>query len=368
LSERDQKIARSHGAGYVLTISSEHGCNFALFNSATGARDASGGGVDAQGGQEYAFSRSMAGVIHHHLLGDINMAPSKARSDLLNSGLSDRERLSALAQLVQDRGNDLRNRESARNVFDKDVIAAITQLGTKSADAEGRSFVWSIVSESNDPAMIQPLLHVIANDPDKTVRFQAIRAVRKFLDAPGVREALKQAATTDPDSQSERFCCIETVREAAERASVPDSGFLAWVRSKLLDESLPGRSRLYNMMGMSSDGRFVGGFSKVGNDLAPVVLEIAERDPNPRVRAMAWDVMWSNRPEREFALKELVPVLLKDLQTSANERVRAGAARILYGYRDNAEVQEAVQRAQSDDSLMIRRAATGAGMPPVSAE
>src|SRR5690606_35669645 len=98
---------------------------------------------------------------------------------------------------------------------------------------------------------------VISNDADRSVRYQAIQAVRKFLDEPGVRETLQRAATMDPDSQLERFCCIATVREAAERASVPDSGFLAWVRGKLLDESLPGRSRLINMMGLSSDGRFV---------------------------------------------------------------------------------------------------------------
>lgn len=369
LSERDQEIARSHGAGYVLRVSTEHGCNFALFNSLAGAGilDAGGGGVDPQGGREYAFAKGIAQGVHIHILGD-NTVPSGARSELLNPGLSDRDRTIALARLLQGRGNGLRNQESARNLFDKDVLAAVIQLGTKSPDAEVRSRVWTMLRESTDPAVIQPLLYVIANDADKSVRFQAIQSVRKFLDAPGVREALQRAATMDPDSQLERFCCTETVREAAERASVPDSEFLAWVRGKLLDESLPGRSRLINMMGRSSDGRFVSGFSRVGNDLAAVVLEIAQRDPNPRVRAMAWDVMWSNQPDREFALKELVPVLLKDLETSTNERVRAGAARILFGYRDNAEVQEAIQRAQSDDSLMVRRAATGAGMAPVSSE
>lgn len=35
---------------------------------------------------------------------------------------------------------------------------------------------------------------------------------------------------------------------------------------------------------------------------------------------------------------------------------------------DNPEVEEAIQRALADDSIMVRRAATGAGMAPVSAE
>jgi hypothetical protein len=83
---------------------------------------------------------------------------------------------------------------------------------------------------------------------------------------------------------------------------------------------------------------------------------------------MAWDVMYSGQAERGFVSKEVVPVLLKDLRTSTNERVRAGAARILFSYTDNPDVQEAIRRAQSDDSIMVRRAATGAGMAPVSAE
>lgn len=367
LPERDRKIARNLGAGNVLRVTTEHGCNFELYNSQTGALVTGGGGVDAQAGHEYEFAKGIARRVHAYILVDRNTEASEARINLLKAGLSDRDRASALVQLVQGRVIHV-SREAARNIFDKEVLAAAIQLATKSPDAGVRSTAWSVLSESEDPVLIQPLLQVIANDTDKSVRFQAIRSVRKFLDAPGVREALQRAATTDPDSQLERFCCTVTVREAAERASVPDSEFLAWVRSKLLDESLPGRSRLINMMGMSSDGRFVEGFSRVGNDLAAVVLQIAQRDPNPRVRAMAWDVMWAGQPERDFASKELVPVLLQDLQTSTNERVRAGAARILFGYRDNPEVQEAIRRAQSDDSIMVRRAATGAGMAPVSAE
>lgn len=369
LPGRDREIALGHGAGHVLRVTTAMGCDFTLFDSQTGSgTGAGGGGVDPQGARASAFAKAIALSVHHHILGDRVAEPSASRIRLLNSRLSDRDRMTALAEHLQARRSGPRNPGSARPPLGADVLAAVTQLGTKSPDAGVRSAVWAMLREANDPGMIQPLLQTILNDTDRTVRYQAIQTIRKFLDAPGVREALQHVATMDPDSQPERFCCTATVREAAERASVPDPEFLAWVRRKLLDESQPGRSRLINLMGISGDGRFAGGFSRVGNDLAAVVLEIAQRDPDPRVRAMAWDVMYSGQAEREFLSEEAVPVLLKDLQTSVNERVRAGAARILYGFRDNPEVEEAIQRALADDSIMVRRAATGAGMAPVSAE
>jgi HEAT repeat protein len=369
LPERDRKIARSHGAGNVLKVTTQMGCNFALFNSQTGARvfGQGGGGVDPLGGREYEFSKANARSLHAHILGATNTEASEAKISLLNADLSDRDRTRALFRLVRGSGNVQLSREAARNIFDKEVLAAAIQLATKSPDAQVRDSVWGMLRDVDDPAMVQLLLRAIADDADRSVRYQAIQNVRKFLNVPGVREALQRAGTTDPDSQPEVFCCVVTVREAAERASVPDSEFLAWVRSKLLDENLPARSRLINLVGFSSDGRLVGALARVGKDAATVVFEIGQRDQDPRVRAMAWDVLYSGRADRDFVSKEVVPVLLKDLQTSTDERVRAGAASILFGYTDNSVVQEAMQRAQSDESIMVRRAATGAGVAPVSA-
>jgi HEAT repeats len=253
-----------------------------------------------------------------------------------------------------------------RAILDKEVVAAAIQLATKSPDAEVRARVWASLREADDPAMVQPLLQALASDPSRDVRYQAIQSVRKFLDMPGVREALLRAAAEDPDSQLEHFCCVVTVREAAELAAVPNSEFRAWARRTLLDESLPARSRLINLIGFS--GRFVGKLASIGSDAAGVVFNIGQRDPDPRVRVMAWDVLYFGQADRDFVSREVVPVLLGDLRNSPNESVRAAAAKILVDHDDSPEVREALQRAQADASIEVRRAVTGEGGGPVSAE
>jgi hypothetical protein len=368
LPERDQKLARSHGAGHMLVVTTQMGCNFGLFNSQTGTRvpGAGGGGVDPQGGREYAFAKSIARGVHAHILVDKNTEAAEARINLRNTALSDRDRAMALARLVQGRSAGSQSREAVRAILDKEVVAAAIQLATKSPDAEVRARVWASLREADDPAMVQPLLQALASDPSRDVRYQAIQSVRKFLDMPGVREALLRAAAEDPDSQLEHFCCVVTVREAAELAAVPNSEFRAWARRTLLDESLPARSRLINLIGFS--GRFVGKLASIGSDAAGVVFNIGQRDPDPRVRVMAWDVLYFGQADRDFVSREVVPVLLGDLRNSPNESVRAAAAKILVDHDDSPEVREALQRAQADASIEVRRAVTGEGGGPVSAE
>jgi HEAT repeat protein len=370
LSERDQKLARSHGAGSVLVVTTEMGCDYVLFNSQTRERvqGAGGGGVDPKGGREIDFGKGMAHMARSYLPGESKTEVAGARATLLDAARSDRDRARALGMLVEGRRAGPASPEELRAILDKDVVAAAIQLGTRSSDAEVRSAAWRMLSGVDDPAIVQALLQVIANDQDRSVRYQAINAARKFLDVPGVRETLLRAAEQDTDSQPAVFCCMSTVRDHAERAAVPDSEFLAWARRKLLDETLPGRSRLITLIGGSSDGRFVGRLDRIGSDAAGVVFEIGQRDPDPRVRAMAWDALYFGQADREFLSRDVVPLLLGDLRNSTNERVRAGAARILAGFKDNAEVSAALQRARTDSSIIVRRAVMGEGGGPVSAE
>jgi len=369
LAEKDQKLARSHGAGYMLAVSTEMGCNFTVFNSSTGLYmlGLGGGGVDQPGERADALARSIARGIHAHLVVGRSAEAIESRARVLNAGLSDRDRTTALLRLLDGGRVGFRSAAETRTLLDEQVMAVALQLAAK-GDAEVRTAIWSLLRQTDDRALVQPLLLAMKNDPDRSVRYQAVQAARKFLDVPGVRETLQEMAAKDPDSEREIFCCVQTVREAAERAAVTDADFLGWARRKLLDESLPSRSRLITLIGMSSDGRFVGQISNIGPDAAGIVFQIAQRDPDLRVRAMAWDILYFGQPDKEFVAREVVPVALDDLRSSPNERVRAGAARILSGYKDAAGVREALERAQTDASIIVRRAALGEGGGPVSAE
>lgn len=368
LSEREQKLARSHGAGYMLVVSTEMGCNFTVFNSSTGLYmlGLGGGGVDQPGERADALARSIARGIHAHLVVGRSTEAIESRERVLNTGLSDRDRTMALFRLLDGGRVGFRSAAETRTLLDEQVMGVALQLAAK-GDAEVRTAIWSVLRQTDDRALVQPLLLAMKNDPDRSVRYQAVQAARRFLDVPGVRETLLEMAAKDPDSEPEIFCCVETVREAAQRAAVSDQDFLAWARRNLLDESLSSRSRLFTLMGFSSDGRFVGDIANIGDDAAGIVFDIGQRDPNPRVRAMAWDILHLGRADKAFMAREVVPVALEDLRNSPNEYVRAGAARILFDHKEAAGVPEALERAQADASILVRRSALGEGGGPVSA-
>jgi HEAT repeat protein len=205
---------------------------------------------------------------------------------------------------------------------------------------------------AKDPRLVQPLLRSLADDPDASVRMQAAYTLANYLDEPGVLAALRRAAAEDPDSKPAVICCIDTVREAAERASIADHEFNDWVRTKLLNESLPARSRLYALSNGSMDGRFVQSLAEIGDDAANVVFRIGRQEQEPGVRALAWSALGRAAPDKSF-----VPVLLGDLNNFPDEYVRAAAAEVLTKHIDDPDVRAALERALDDPSMAVRRIA-----------
>jgi HEAT repeat protein len=207
-----------------------------------------------------------------------------------------------------------------------------------------------------NPGLTQPLLQALAADPDSTVRMQAALTLHAFLDEPAVRRALQHAAANDPASEPEAACCILTVREAAERALIPDAELKDWLRRTVLDEDLPARSRLLPLAVGSPDGRpSTLSMAEIGGDASRAVFEIGSREQDPRVRQMAWTVLARAAPDNAF-----VPVLLRDLTGNADGYVRAAAAKVLTRYTGIPEVREAFERARDDPSMDVRVAANAA--------
>jgi hypothetical protein len=358
LSQRDQSIARGLGAEHVLVVATMNGCRATLFDSQTRkiVNGAGGGGVDPDGDRLYSFSKFIAQSVHERFLPDPGMGAVLARFIVFNTSLSDRAREKALQYLIEGkRGRDGPPFDDApRILLDKELLAAAVDLGTTSQDVRVREHVWVMLRDVADPSLVQPLLQALANDPDKTVRMQVAYTVRKFLDVPGVKAALLKAAAEDPDSQPPaEGCCLETVREAAERASVANSDFRAWVRRKLLDENLPTRSRLWALRPGSMDGRFVYEISSIGQDAGGIVFSIGKREQEPYLRALAWNILERAKPDKDF-----IAVLLGDLRNHQDSNVRATAARVLTRHLDNAEVRQALDRALKDPSMEVRRVAT----------
>lgn len=356
IAEADRVLGRRAGAGHVLAVTTENGCRIKLFDTATGASAAGGMNgqpLPVQDGWT-SFASSMAQDIRRALHDPADAAGElhEYRATLLDATRSDLERAQALGNLARERQ---RRGAAGSSLVDKEVIAAAIQLGTKSAHAGVRGGAWVHMRGIRDPRLTAPLLQSLANDPDAEVRTHAAYALHFLLDEPGVRAALQRAAAEDTDSAPEVVCCIDTVREAAERASVPDGEFRDWVRGKLLDTSLPARSRLYNLGAGSSDGRFVLSLEAIGEDAAGEVFEIGRREADPRVRSMAWNILARALPDASFR-----PVLLGDLAGHQDEYVRSAAATALRGHAQDPDVRAALQRATEDPSMEVRRAAAAA--------
>ena len=348
----DWEVAQTLGAGHLFVVGTDNGCNTRLHDSRLRdpweSRVTGGmyGGLFPAADGWTGFASSMARSVREALLDDPATQIVEARATLLNTALSDAERIHALSELYD-------GLDPIEGEFDSVVIATAVQIGSSSPDARARFAAWLHVHGVDDPNLLQPLLHALANDPDADVREAAALALNTFLDEPGVRDALLRAASEDPSYEPTVVCCLITVRETAEWASVATADLPAFARGKLLDDGLPARSRLLWLSGWSPDGRFVF-LRDLGADAPGVVFDIGRSEPDPRVRQMAWKTLGGRAHDPAF-----VPVLLDDLRNHPDEYVRSSAATALSNYIDLPEVRAAFEAARTDPSMAVRRVVAG---------
>jgi hypothetical protein len=343
----DFEIARSLGAGYLFVVSTENGCNTRLHDSPFPDSWVSGAG--GMYGQIFpaadgwvGFARTMAFSVREALLENPASRVAVAHATLFDAALSDRERIHALTEL-HDGGKPM------PGAFDSSVVAAAALIGSSSPDADARTVAWTYLHGVDDNYLVQPLMQALATDPSEDVRRAAARALNTFLDEPGVRDALLRAAAEDPSREPSVVCCLVTVRETAEWASVATADLPAFARGKLFDDSLPARSRLLWLSGWSPDGRFIF-LRDLGADAPAAVFDIGRNEQDPRVRQMAWKALSGRAHNAAF-----VPVLLDDLKNHPDEYVRSSAATALSNYIDLPEVQAAFEEARNDPSMEVRR-------------
>lgn len=242
---------------------------------------------------------------------------------------------------------------------DSQIIAAGARLAAESSEPDVRSSIWARLRDIDDPQLVDPLLKALAQDPDASVRMQAAYTLRNFLGTDGVRDALLRAAAEDPDAVSSYPCCADSVREAAERAAVPDAQFAEWARQKLYDESLPTLSRLKPWRLSTMDGRML--FLdqvEFGAEAARVIFELGRRAQDPDTRITAWDILRRADPDESF-----VPQWLEDLAGHQDEYVRANAAQLLFPHKSDPAVHAALDKALKDPSSQVRAAASGVQRP-----
>jgi hypothetical protein len=319
----------------------------ALFDSQTGEYKPVQGAAGTNDDRMDFFAVDKAHRVRDALLIDSKTEFDQAKAAILNTTLTDRERVSALGKIANSAREQ--GQKAMSELFDKDVVAAMVWLGTKSQYVDVRSTAWGVSSyfEIDDPVLVQALLLSLAGDPVDEVRYTAALTLNRYLDKPDVLAGLQRAAAEDPDGEPKNGCCTPTVREAAQRASIASKDFRQWARATLFDESLPARSRLAHVTGGNPNG-----LAQSDPEAARVVFDIGRHEQNPRVRAMAWDSLRGAPPNEAFVL-----VLIGDLTGHPDKDVRALAAQVLERYAGNSDVHAAFEQALNDQSIEVRRIA-----------
>jgi HEAT repeat protein len=349
-------IAQQLGAGSVMVVTPDNWCRATQYDSLTGAVR-SGlmfGSAEPRADGWQSFAERVAAAVRDSTLRDRATVLAEARATVMNTALSDRERMSALFALNRP-GADGRQ---ISDILDEAVVAAAVQIGMTSSDAQARSGAWLGLRGVDDHYVLEPLLHALANDEDERVRQQAALALSTFLAEPGVKEALQRSAAEDPSHQATADCCIATVREAAQRASLTDDELVRWVRQTVLDDTLSARERLVPLA-VTPDNRWVY-VDELGDDAALAAFDLAARGSgNAGIRGVALEALARTREAAGSGAgnPELVARLLSVLATDEDEHVRAAAASVLRPYAGEPDVRAALERALTDSSAYVAQAA-----------
>ena len=91
-------------------------------------------------------------------------------------------------------------RMNAADAWTDVIVAEAVRIGTTSPNPQMRADIWRQAHAGRThPLLLQPLLHAMANDTERTAREEAAETLDLYLDQPGVREALQAASQYDAD-------------------------------------------------------------------------------------------------------------------------------------------------------------------------
>ena len=268
---------------------------------------------------------------------DPQQANADAEAILLDASLSDNERLDALERLRR-RGEWVRGGP---------VVIAAVQIAMSSDDSHVRWRVWRAMAGVDDPYLIQPLLHALANDIDEGVRRAAAETLlADFLDEPEVRAALKYAAENDAS---------EWVRNNVRQSMLPEAERHEELLTIVSDSTKPDAERLgaaYGLLSSDESPMSIRGPKELSREAISAIIGLARTTGSRRTRTQALRLL------RGADDPSLVEPLLILLANDSYEHVRDAAAEGLVEFLDEAGVREALEEALANDpSPLVRKRA-----------
>jgi TolB-like protein/HEAT repeat protein len=268
---------------------------------------------------------------------DPQQAIADAEAIVLDASLSDNERLDALERL----------RRRSEWVRGGAVVIAAVQIAMSSDESQVRGRVWREMAGVDDPYLIQPLLHALANDIDEGVRRAAAETLlRGFRDEPEVRAALEYAAENDAS---------EWVRNKIRLSILPEAERHEELLTIVSDSTKPDMERLgaaYDLLRSDGSPVTIRGPKALSREAIIAIMGLASTTGSRRTRSEALRLL------RGADDPYLVEPLLIALANDSYEHVRDAAAEGLAEFLDEAGVREALEEALvNDPSPLVRKTA-----------
>ena len=249
-------------------------------------------------------------------------AAADARNAFLDVTRSESQRMQSLTQLVNE------------GELDSATIAAAVDMAMRSASAQIRRSVWSILRRSTfDLTLAQPLSYALLSEVDAAVRKEAALALAAYAGDTAAAAALAYASRYDSSSE---------VRLAAQMSAMDFDEQQAFKRQTLLDRSLTPAERLAPTI-VGDNMRLLGLDSRSGTDtteeaLAYAEIVVAVEDPELKIRglselenSMMFGVMarMPGRSDANDANDAKIVEALIETSRHANSRVRRQALTVL---------------------------------------
>jgi len=328
----DARTGESHGSGHLLELSPNVRIVDPPFNLETLMPDMASRIAEQVESTLFPTQRPQS---------DSQQVIAEAQAMVLDASLSDSERLDALKKLPS-RSEELRSNA---------VVIAAVQIAMSSDESRVRAGIWRELAGVEDPYLVQPLLHSLANDPAENVRENAAEAlVRSFLDEPGVRDALEYAAESEASEwlRNEIHLSILSETEREEK-----------LQTTVLDITKTDRERLLALSQLRM-GRLVDSKSEpLSAKTVVAMVEMARNSDSPKIRTQVWSALSGTGDPY------LVQPLLDALANDSEELVRDAAARGLVEFRDEAGVREALEEASVNDASPLVKKTAGESLESI---
>lgn len=264
-----------------------------------------------------------------------------ARERFLDPTLDDKVRLKALMEYQPPTmgGSYPQTYADGGEAMLGEIAAAAVDLGTHSDNPTVRHGMWRSLIGVYDPAIVEPLLHALQNDPVDYVRVVAADALAHHLDQPRVRETLAEAAKYDTQA---------SVRRAARLSGASHTERMGLLQTAIRDGSLSDRERYLALSKLWNFTR--SGDLPIDDALARSLIGLSAATSDGRIDRLVWHMLGDSNSQIA------ITALMQALESTTSEQEKELLVGALADHLDLPDVRATVVRLSENDASPLVQA------------